>query len=262
MPVCVNTRHSAATSTGAPYQERYFRWVERWTDHVIFDCDFVREQLEPRIRYPAAKCSVIWNGIVNGPFLEHPADPGSQAPRIRFGTIGRLVAAKGHTHLIDAFSTIASRLPEADLRIWGYGPLATELRSQIERLGLKGRVRLEGRTAEPARALQSLDVFVLSSLTEGLPLAILEAMSAGLPIVSTRVGGVAEVAPEKTVAWFCEPGNQADLARAMLLAGQSAQLPAMGDSARRVAAARFGIAQMSRAYEQLYQKLLARFKVS
>ena len=258
VPVCINTRHGVISSKSEPYQERYFRWVEPWTDHVVFVCDYVRKGLDPRLRYPAAKCSVILNGISYEPFVRHPASPASQRPRIRFGTIGRLVPAKGHAHLIEAFATVAARLPDADLRIYGYGPLEIELRAQVERLGLQGRVRLEGRTEDPAGVLESLDIFVLSSLSEGLPLVILEAMASGLPIVSTRVGGVSEVAPEGATAWLCEPGSAPDLAAAMLRAAESPELTAMGEAARRLALANYGIAQMSHRYEQLYRDLLGK----
>jgi len=258
VPVCVNTRHGAISSKGEAYQERYFRWVERWTDHVVFVCDYARKLLEPVLKYPSAKCSVILNGISCEPFVCHPASPGSRRPRVRFGTIGRLVPAKDQACLIEAFAAVAARLPEADLRIYGYGPLEAQLRSQVERLGLQGRVRLEGRTEAPALVLESLDVFVLSSLSEGLPLVILEAMAAGLPIVSTRVGGVPEVAPEGSTAWLCQPGNPAELAAAMLRAAESTDLPAMGQAARRLALANYGMAQMSRRYEQLYRDLLGK----
>ena len=256
VPVCINTRHSATSSMGMPYQERYFRWVEPLTEHVVFDCQYVRNQLEPRLRYPAAKYSVIVNGIRLDRFLAHPAQPGSARPRIRFGTIGRLVPAKGHGVLIEAFSRIAARVPEADLRIFGYGPLESDLRARIDRLGMAGRIALEGRTDDAARAFQSLDVFVLSSLNEGLPLVILEAMAAGLPIVSTRVGGVPEIAPESLFPWYSEPGSVDGLADAMLRAAQSTELAAAGHEARRIAGAHYGIEEMSRGYEALYRRLL------
>ena len=258
VPVCLNTRHSASSSTGAPYQERYFRWVEPFTQHVVCVCDYVRRQLEPRLTYPAAKYSVIVNGIPLEPFLAHPASPGSAAPRIRFGTIGRLVPAKGHAVLVEAFSKIAGRLPQADLRIFGYGALEDELRAQIRRLGMEGRITLEGRTADPARALESLDIFVFSSLNEGLPLVILEAMAAGLPIVATRVGGVPEVAPETLFPWYADPGNAPELADGMLRAAASHELAVIGGEARRLATASYGIAGMTRNYEMLYEKLLGR----
>jgi hypothetical protein len=85
--VCVNTRHSASTSMGVPYQERYFRWVKAWTDQVVFVCDFVRQQLEARLDYPPEKCCVIRNGIRQERFLSRPASPGKLRPRMRFGTV-------------------------------------------------------------------------------------------------------------------------------------------------------------------------------
>jgi glycosyltransferase involved in cell wall biosynthesis len=257
VPVCLNTRHSATSSTGAPYQERYFRWASRFTDHVVFDCDFVRRALEPRLRYPEAKYSTILNGIRLERFLDHPASPGSAEARLRFGTVGRLVPAKGHAVLIEAFAKLAPRLPEATLQIFGYGALESELRAQIERLGMRGRITLEGRTNDSARVFQALDVFVFSSLNEGLPLVILEAMAAGLPVVSTRVGGVPEVAPESLFPWFCEPGSVEGLADAMLRAGKSADLAEIGKRGREIAAANYGLDQMRRKYEGLYERLLS-----
>jgi glycosyltransferase involved in cell wall biosynthesis len=255
VPVCINTRHSAATSQGLPYQERYFRWVRPLTGHVVFVCGYVRRLLERELHYPPAKCSVILNGIPLEGFLARPAAPGSRLPRIRFGTIGRLVPAKGHSVLIDAFARVCRQAPTAKLSIFGYGPLAAELGGQIERLGLAGRVRLEGRTGDSPGALQDLDVFVLSSLSEGLPLVILEAMAAGLPIVSTSVGGIPEVLA-KEPAWLCPPADAEALAAAMLQAAGCGDLRQRGESLRRQAAASYGLEHMARRYEELYRRLL------
>lgn len=258
VPVLVNTRHSATTSTGAPYQERYFRLVAPLTDHVVFDCDFVRQQLKPRLRFPESKYSVILNGIRQDPFIARPACPGSAAGRIRFGTVGRLVPAKGHSVLIDAFSQVAARLPQAELAIFGYGPLEGEMKRQIDRLGMADRIRLAGRTDRPAEVFADLDIFVFSSVNEGLPLVIMEAMTAGLPIVSTRVGGVPEVAPPDVSARYCEPSDAGGLARAMIDLAATADLKRMGAESRRIALEKHGIARMSREYEGLYDRLLAR----
>jgi glycosyltransferase involved in cell wall biosynthesis len=253
-PVCVNTRHSALTSQGVPYQERYFRWAAPWTAHVVYVCDYVRRLLEPRVGYPPAKASVVLNGIPLDPFLARPAAPGSAFPRVRFGTIGRLVPAKGHSVLIEAFSRAAARIPSAELVIYGYGSLERDLAAQIARLGLTGRVSLAGRTADPAAALQSLDVFVLSSVTEGLPLVILEAMAAGLPILATDVGGVAEIVPPGS--WICPPDDPASLAGALIDAASSGDLAPRGGRARELARARHGVDAMAAEYERLYRRLL------
>jgi len=253
--VCVNTRHSATNSQGLPYQERYFRWVKPLTSHVIFDCEFVRRGLEAKLNYPAGKCSVILNGIPLAPFLERPANPGSRRPRFRFGTIGRLVPAKGHSILIDAFARVAQSAPEAELSIYGYGDLQDQLAAQIARLGLDGRVRLEGRTDHSAATLQGLDVFVFSSVNEGLPLVILEAMAAGLPVVTTDVGGIPEIAPLES-AWLCRAGDAEALAGAMLHAMNCGNLQQRGENARRVASSRYGIEHMAACYQDLYRRLI------
>jgi glycosyltransferase involved in cell wall biosynthesis len=255
VPVCVNTRHSVTTSKGLPYQERYFRWVKPFTSRVVFVCDFVRRGLEPKLGYPAEKCSVILNGIPLAPFLAHPALPGARRPRIRFGTIGRLVPAKGHAILLEAFARVRQAAPEAELSIYGYGDLEENLNAQIAKLGLEGRARLEGRTANSAETLQDLDVFVFSSVNEGLPLVILEAMAAGLPIVTTDVGGIPEVLPKES-AWLCPPGEPDALAGAMLQAVNCGDLRERGEIARRTAANRYGLEQMAASYQDLYQLLL------
>jgi glycosyltransferase involved in cell wall biosynthesis len=255
VPVCINTRHSVTTSTGAPYQDRYFRWVKPLTSHVVFVCDFVRRGLERKLGYPPEKCSVILNGIPLAPFLAHPASPGGRRPRIRFGTIGRLVPAKGHSILIDAFARVSQAAPGADLSIYGYGALHDELQAQIARLGLEDRVRLEGRTENSAATLQDLDVFVFSSVNEGLPLVILEAMAAGLPVITTNVGGIQEIVTKES-AWLCPPGDADALAGAMLHAVHATDLRERGEIARRLAASGYGLEQMAVRYEDLYRSLV------
>ena len=253
--VCVNTRHSVTTSKGLPYQERYFRWVKPFTTQVIFDCDFVRRGLEPKLGYPAEKCSVILNGIPLAPFLAHRASPGSRRPTIRFGTIGRLVPAKGHSVLLDAFARVAHAEPQAELSIYGYGDLHDSLAAQIARLGLEGRARLEGRTGNSPATLQDFDVFVFSSVNEGLPLVIMEAMAAGLPIITTDVGGISEITPQGA-GWMCPPGNPDALAEAMLQAIRHPNLQSLGEIARQAAAKEHGLDRMAANYERLYREFL------
>ena len=252
---CVNTRHSASTSTGVPYQEKYFRLVQPFTSHVVFVCEYARRMLTPRLNYPDSKCSVILNGIPLQPFQAKPASPCSLLPRIRFGAIGRFVPAKGYSILIDAFARIAATAPQAELSIFGYGPLESELAAQIERLHLQGRVRLAGRTSDPAAALQSLDVFIMSSVNEGLPLVILEAMAAGLPVVSTNVGGIPEVLASE-YSWQCAPSDPAALASIMLSAAQCGDLASRGEHASRTAAEHYGVEHMAARYGELFRRLL------
>ena len=251
----INTRHGVMTSMCVTQSERVFRAVIPLTSKVVFVSDDSRRVLVEERGLPARKAVVIRNGISLAPF-EQPAAPGSSRPHIRFGSIARMVPVKAQNILIDAFALVSRCLPEARLHIAGGGPLLGELGSQVARLGLESRVTLEGTTREVSRLLQSFDVFVLSSLSEGLPITILEAMAAGLPIVSTRVGGIAEVAPEGSVAWYCPPGSAAMLAEAMLKAAASPKLECMGRTAWERARANYGIGRAHQEYSALYESLL------
>jgi glycosyltransferase involved in cell wall biosynthesis len=256
----VNTRHGMGLHA-SPRQDRYFRAVLPLTGAVVFVCDFGRRHFAARGCAPAAKSRVIHNGIPVASFQSRRASPGAGKPGIRFGTIGRLVEAKAHADLLAAFATVAREVPAAELSIWGYGKLQPQLETQIRSLGLNGRVAYRGIAERPEEALAQLDVFVLSSTSEGLPLVVMEAMAAGLPLVTTRVGGVPEVVPENApagrVGWFADPANPASLAAAMLTAARS-DLAAAGDAAYRHAAAHFGVQRMQADYEALFRELSRR----
>jgi glycosyltransferase involved in cell wall biosynthesis len=258
VPVVVNTRHGPATSFGRAYQERYFRAVMPLTDGVVFVCEDSQRYLVSRRRLSRKKSFVIPNGIDLQRFVAKPASPGSARPRIRFGTVGRMVPVKAHMTLIEAFSQIAQKLPHAELRIVGGGPLEPALREQVREKGLETRVHVEGVNRHVPDVLRSLDVFVLSSVSEGLPVVILEAMAAGLPIVSTRIGGVPEVAPEGAVSLLCTPDRPDELAAAMYHAATDLDLFRMGRAAREIALSKFGLAQMWRQYESLYLDSLSK----
>jgi glycosyltransferase involved in cell wall biosynthesis len=254
----VNTRHGPATSSGAAYQERYFRAVMPLTDRVVFVCEDNRRYLEERRGLASRKSTVVLNGIELGAFLERPAAPMSASPRVRFGAVGRLVPMKAHSILIDAFALLSAKLPNAELRIVGGGPLETDLKERARRAGLNGRIRIEGLNRRVADVLRELDIFVISSTHEGLPLVVLEAMAAGLPVVSTRVGGVAEVAPEGDVSVLCAPWSAGELAEAMYRAATACDLASMGKRAREIAIAKFSLDQMWRSYQAVYAEALRR----
>ncbi len=250
----VNTRHGLALHS-AGRQEVYFKAVLPLTRAVVFVCEYGRRHFAQKGAAPAAKSHVILNGIELAPFAQSAAAPGSRRPKLRFGTVGRLVKAKAHGDLLEAFDMVAREMPEAELHIWGYGALQEELERRIAASEAASRIDFHGPASNTAEALRTLDVFVLSSISEGLPLVILEAMAAGLPIVSTRVGGVAEVAPESAGAWFAEPANPGSLAEAMRKAARS-DLAAAGRAVYEIAHRRFGVETMQRQYESLFLSVL------
>lgn len=104
-----------------------------------------------------------------------------------FGTIGRLVPVKGHVHLLEAFARISDKYPGAVLAIIGEGRSRTDLEAVIARHGLQGRVLLLGARDDALQYVRAFDVFVMPSLSEGLPLALLEGMSGRLPVLGSDI---------------------------------------------------------------------------
>ncbi|ROR98825.1 glycosyltransferase involved in cell wall biosynthesis [Sinobacterium caligoides] len=117
---------------------------------------------------------------------------GLQEEDLVIGTIGRVSKVKGHCYLLEAFSTLQV-YPHAKLLIIGGGPLEAALWQQAEKLGISERLVITGMVPDAYRLLPGLDYFVMSSLSEGLPIAMLEAICAGLTVVGTRAGGIPEL---------------------------------------------------------------------
>ncbi|HEV7718598.1 MAG TPA: glycosyltransferase [Arsenicitalea sp.] len=145
----------------------------------------------------AEKLSVVCNGIAPA-----RAQCGRDAVRCHLGlrpdealvlTVGRLTPQKAHQVLVEAVPAILSKLPGARFFLVGDGPEASNLQAAIAALGLCESVKLLGHRVDVPDLLGAADLFVLPSLFEGMPLVMLEAMAAGVPVVATRIGGVVEV---------------------------------------------------------------------
>jgi glycosyltransferase involved in cell wall biosynthesis len=139
--------------------------------------------------------------------------------------------------LLEAFAEVHTHTPEAFLAIAGAGELQGELNARLERLGLTGHARFLGGRGDVPQLLRASDVFVSSSLWEGLPVAVLEAMAAGLPIVATHVGEVPLTVVEGT-GLLTPPAQPQPLAAAL----QSL----LADPARREAMGRAALAHVER----------------
>jgi glycosyltransferase involved in cell wall biosynthesis len=207
---------------------------------------------------PAGKTRVILNGARLERFFAIPARPGSALPRIRFGIAARLVPEKDHFALLRAFSAVVAEIPQAQLRIAGDGPMRDRLEERSRELKLAESVVFLGPVADVAQFLSQLDVFVLSSLIEGLPISILEAMAAGLPIVSTRAGGVGEAVVEGQNAYLVNPGDAPGLAEAMIRMGRRPDLEYAGSVGREIVRERFRIEDTWRKYRELFVELGAK----
>ena len=257
VPLVVNTRHGGNMNWD-PYCERIWRQSVRWTDAVIFISEGVREYYVTKDRLSRRNTSVIYNGIDLEKFSAHPAHPAAGLPRFRVGSVGRLVPAKDHVTLIRSFALVTAVMPEAELHILGDGSCRAAISQTAESLGIANRVYLHGAGYDVAGFLSTLDLFVLSSINEGLPISLMEAMAAGLPVVSTRLPGLTELAPESVVAGYCTPGQPESLAEHILRAANRRDLSALGEAALRWAQQKFAIRETWRQYQAVFEASLAK----
>ncbi len=159
---------------------------------------------------------------------------------------------------VRAARMIADAEPRASFVLVGEGPALAPTRALAAEVGLNGRAIFTGLRSDAPRLIAALDVFMLSSMYEGLPVAVLEAMALARPIVATRVGGLPAVIEHGRSGLLVEAGNPAALAdQALALLRDAGLRRSLGAAAQQRVRERFGIAPMVRATEQIYCELLA-----
>lgn len=212
---------------------------------------YVREE----IGLPAERLVTVHNGIPDG--VSAPDRSGrrtsTNGETVGFLSVGRLAAVKNQALLLRAFALVLRSQPRAHLLVVGDGPERATLTALIEELGLRGAVSLTGFRTDVPDLLAEADVFVLSSSYEGISMALLEAMQAGLPVVATRVGGVPETVVDGETGLLVSAGDREGLAAAMLRLASSPELrAAMGQRGRLLQAREFSLRVMTERYLQIY----------
>lgn len=247
------------------YQGLADRLLAPLTDAAIAVSGSTRDFLVDARHVPRSRVRLIWNGA---PLDEFAPVPRERALRVRrelgippeapvVGTIGRLSKQKGHRYLIEAAARVLARVPEARFLIAGDGDLAAPLHGQAAALGLGERVVFAGHRTDVPDLLGAFDVFCLSSLYEGTPLALFEAMASGKAIVSTAVDGCREVITDGVDGLLVPPADPTALAaaleRVLVEPGRREALGQQALEASRAYDVRACVLQM----QQLYDELLA-----
>ena len=237
------------------------RWCARRTRRVTAVSSEAALRLQALLALDATP-DVIHNGVA-------PASaPGRsrEAMRAALGlsdellvlSVGRLEPIKDHALLIDALSLVDAVPRPVHAAIVGKGSLARELHDRAARLGLERRVLFPGFQEDVHDWLGAADLFVLPSAGEGLPLALLEAMTSGLPVIATSVGGVPEVLAGSGAGVLVPPGDRAELARAIRSLAADASLRAAMGAAGRERARLYSRDEMVSRYASLYDEVLRR----
>ena len=235
------------------------------TDLVVVSKQVQQVAIEQE-RIRPERITIITNGINTLPVTPlSEAEKVSLRQSLRVGTsdlllltVARLQPQKGHTYLLDAIPRILQAVPQALFVFAGDGPLCEELQAKAHALSVEHAVRFIGVYTEIPQLLQTADVFVLPSLWEGLPVAMLEAMLAGIPVVASQVEGVEEVIQNDENGLLVPPGDPEALSRALiqLLQDRSAQ-EKLGAAGKATVEKEYTAERMCRSYEELFTNRLS-----
>lgn len=238
------------------------RWLLRHTDAVVASAESVRTFYLDQISADPDKVVVIYNAVdwsqleTTTSRLEMRTALGVPLDAPVAGIIARLTEQKAHRILFDALAA-RPELRTTHLVVVGDGELREELRGRAEQLGIAARVRFAGARRDLGNVLNAIDMFVMPSLWEGLPLALVLAMGAGLPVVASRVAGIPEVVKDGVSGLLVDPGNSAQLADAMsrLVADDKLRVQ-LGQQARAFVEPRFGADRFVAETTALYDRLM------
>jgi glycosyltransferase involved in cell wall biosynthesis len=257
VPIRIFTVHGWAFSAHSGLSSRLYRWADRLVRPLTTTTICVAES-ERSSGLGAATCDpartlVIPNAVdvAAAPRSTHAGDP----PRIV--AVGRLQRPKDFVTLVRALQGVPAGTFE--MVLVGEGPDRRRVEQEIVGLGLADRVHLYGECHDVRDLLAGSDVFVLSSNSEGMPLSVLEAMAAGLPVVASRVGGVPELVADGVTGILVAPGDEEELTAALRrLLDDPALRRRLGDAGRRRAKEHFDLDSFWRAHVALYSRELAR----
>lgn len=226
-------------------------------DKVIAIGPDVLRAFGEQARIPARKLETIRAGVDLDAFSESKGEAraalGLDARDSVAIIVARLSPEKNHRLLLQAFQVAARRVERARLLVVGDGDEGTVIREEIKRLGLEGSVDMLGVRRDIARLLAASDVFVLSSDREGLPIAALEAMAAGRPVVATAVGDLPTIVRDGVTGRLVEPNDAGALGAALAdMLGDRALAAEAGARARRVVEQGYSLRSMIDRYNAIY----------
>jgi glycosyltransferase involved in cell wall biosynthesis len=265
-PQTIHTFHGHVFSGYfSPATERAFIGAERWlakrTDVLVAVSPHIRDELLDLGIGRPEQFVVTPVGLDLDPYLSTDSSSGTLRAELGIGrstplvgTVGRLVAIKDHLTLLRAIE----RLPGAHLVIVGDGELRPQLEAEVVRRRLNARVHFLGWRGDLPSLYSDIDVVALTSLNEGTPVAIIEALAAARPVVATDVGGVRHVIDDQRTGLLAAPRDDSAIAERLSCLLTNPELAArMGSAGRLDVAARFGEARLLQETRELYRSLLA-----
>lgn len=263
VPVCIHTEHGRQF----PDKKRYMfaEWLfSHYVDQIVAVSESAKKDLVTYEKISADKIKVIMNGV-NGNKYNGTIDRNKKLKELGIDTnydfilgfAGRLSPEKGLTYLLKAMSIIVNKYRNTLLLIAGEGVLMADLKKETEQLNLNNNIMFLGPRSDIPEIMKLLDIFVLPSLREGLPLVLLEAAAASLPIVATDVGGNKEIVTDGLNGLLVKPQDEQSLFKAIeyFIINEDIRKN-YGQHSFDIFRNRFSIDSMIEAYEDIYHKCL------
>ncbi|MBN2185661.1 MAG: glycosyltransferase [Candidatus Krumholzibacteriota bacterium] len=199
------------------FHRTLYRYLAKKSEKIITVSEDARSTFSSSFPSLESRLVTVLNGIDLTPYKElQPVEEcrkwfGLPLNCPLIGSIGRLVPVKNHRILIEAFLAVKKRYPDAHLAILGQGPLEPSLRSYAASRGISESLSILPATLDVYKFLGALDVFVLPSRSEGLPLTLLEAMASALPVIASSVGGIPEVIEDEEDGFLTASGSSSEI---------------------------------------------------
>jgi glycosyltransferase involved in cell wall biosynthesis len=249
----ISTRHSLVAPPFDTKAEITYNLVSLFCDWVVAICDATRENLLNTPFAQRNRITRVYNGVDRlepSALEDHPEKRG-----FTLLFVGRLVEIKDLPTMIKAVAVAVPRIPNLQLWIVGHGVMRETLEALTNELGIADNVTFWGERLDVARFFSAADAYVMSSVSEGLPMSLLQAMSVGLPALVTNVGGMAEVVRNAHCGLYTPVGDSAAMAEAIVeLASNHNRRAVFAANAQTAYGEHFTLEQMESAYMTLYRK--------
>lgn len=259
----IHTEHEFFTYTVSRTSRTLLRPLLRFCEQMTVVGPEVASYFIDTIGVPASRIAIVRNGVNPARFdydaAAARAELGLGPHDFVMGTIGRLEPEKDQATLLEVFKQVHGCHSNARLVIVGDGQLGPELKAQAQRLGIADRTMFLGYRRDIARVLAAMDVFLLPSIREGLPISLIEAMAARRPVVASDIGSVRDLLREGEAGFMVKPRDiQGFTAAVSRFIADPSLGPSMARNGRSTVEASFSLASSIHAYERLYQTAVTR----
>jgi glycosyltransferase involved in cell wall biosynthesis len=240
--------------------------IRNLASKLVMVAEYMKQEYLDNAKFPSDKIITIYNGVSD----EEPKEPFdiiAFKTEIDFCEGDLLIAnvanfrpPKGHLVLIEAAYEVCQAIPKAKFLLIGEegdGKIIGEILERIGKHNLQDRIKLLGFRNDISQILRNIDIFLLASISEGLPMSVVEAMRASRPVVATNVGGLPEVVKSGVTGFLANPGDHHDLAEKLITLLKDQKLrKEMAEKGREVAISMFSLDEMISKYQALYKRLL------